>query len=125
VNIPGLGYFMVAVLMSEACPELDLALTWAERKSWPWWCWYRPTVSCQADQLGHHPGPDSGHWVGLPQHLSHLWTPGVHEGAASTKPKLQQDSQEEYQGRGFSIDSITEARGLKPDKSLIAMNICK
>jgi hypothetical protein len=27
VNIPGLGYFMVAVLMSEACPELDLALT--------------------------------------------------------------------------------------------------
>ena len=62
----------------------------------------------------------------------HLQTIVVHERACPADPKWedlhdtgqQQDILEESQW-GHSIDSVAEARDLKPDQWFTAMNICK
>jgi hypothetical protein len=84
------------------------------------------------DQFSYHLGPVPELWVGSPPHLYHLQTVGSYERAGSTDPKLKdlydtgqwQDNREESQ-RGSNTDVVTEARDLKPDQWLIAMNICK
>ena len=42
-----------------------------------------------ADQLSYLPGPDPVLLVGLPQHLSHLWSAGIRERAGTTDSKSQ------------------------------------
>lgn len=42
-----------------------------------------------AHQIRFYPGTDTGHYVGPPQHLPHLWTAEAYEGAGPIDPKLQ------------------------------------
>lgn len=46
---------------------------------------------CNLKGVGHRscPGSEPGFWLGPPQHPSHLWSVGTHEGVWPTNPKLQ------------------------------------
>jgi hypothetical protein len=102
--------------------ELVPHLSWVTWENWPWWRGPRRAGSFHSD-------PDPGLWVGLPRHLTHLWTVGACEGPGPAAPKLQdlhvsgqQQNVREEPWWGTGTDGITEARGLEPDQGLIAMS---
>lgn len=81
-------------------------------------------VTNPATSQAHNQG-----WVNSPQHPSHLWTIGTSEGDKPTDSKQQeihdigqqQDSKEELQWETI-IDNAAEARGLKQDQWLMALD---
>lgn len=86
----------------------------------------------QVNQPNYHSDPEPGLSVGSPQHLLNFWTPGACEGDEPADPKQQNlhytakhwDTQEESQWEPV-IGGIAEARGLEPDKWLMAINTFK
>lgn len=97
--------------------------------------WELALVTCtweswQANQLTYHPVLDPRLWTGSPQYVPQLWDAGSHKWTSPAERKLQdlndsgpqQDIRKESQ-RGTSTDDVVEARGLKGDQWLTAVNI--